>query len=75
MRHLLDIYSMTPPGMVFLFVVWYFVSLFIMWRIGRLWFSKNLKKCVEAFRYGYVTRIKELENKLKEYERTHRTLV
>jgi hypothetical protein len=74
-NHLIDLYEMTPPGMIFLFVVWYLVSLYIMLRIGCLWFRKNLERCVEEFRRGYVTRIAELEGKLKEYERTHRTMV
>jgi hypothetical protein len=75
MNTIIDIYNQAPLGMMFLMAVFYMVSLYIVVKLLSMWYSKNLEKNVEAFREGYCRRIAELENKLKEYERTHRTLV
>jgi len=67
--------EMTDFGLLTLAVFYTFVVLWIQHKLWGLWYRKNLEKNTEEFRIPMAAEIKRLRAKLKEYERTHRTIV
>ena len=75
MNRLIDLYGMTPPAMVFLFAVAFIVYGFLLWKLMGMYYRVSFRSLFDEVGHQYRVRIRELENKLKEYERTHRTMV
>jgi len=61
---LIDLYNTTPQAVFFLALVWYIVSLYIMFQLIISYVSKSFEMAAEEMRVRFVGRIKELEDEL-----------
>jgi hypothetical protein len=69
---MIDLHQITTPGLIFLLVVYHVVVMYIFVRLVALYFRRRVEMQVEAFRKGYVDRIKRLEQEKEEYRRMNR---
>ena len=72
MKHLIDLYAMTPVGLIFLAA--YIIPLVMEWRLLGWYYGMCYKRAWGEERRLYREELKRLNDKLREYERTHRTL-
>ena len=54
MSHLLNLYAMTPPAMIFLFAVLFIVYGFLLWKIMGWYYGASFKRAAEEMRVQYL---------------------
>ena len=65
----------TDAQLLTLSVMFVVIFMYIWIRLVGLYYKVRFKRIVDSICQQYADRIKELEEKLKSYERTHRTMV
>ena len=67
MQGLLNLYEMTPPAMLYLFVVMFIVYGFILWKLMGWYYGLSFKRAGECMRRHYVAKIGELKAEIAGY--------
>ena len=65
----------TDAQLLTLSVMFVVIFMYIWIRLVGLYYKVRFKRIVDSICQQYADRIRELEEKLKSYERTHRTMV
>ena len=64
MSHLIDLYAMTPPAMLFLFGIMFVVYGFMLWKVMGMYYGRSFKRAAEAMHEEYC---KALEKQKARY--------
>ena len=65
MKHLMNLYEMTPPAMVFLFAVMFLIYGFLLWWLLGKYYGRSFRRAAEAMYEEYQKALEQQKAKYR----------